>query len=87
LSADQPSSNGATARPRYDGVFRFIVLGYIVAIAMPPIGLVLGIVLSIRSGAGNRKHGVGIIVVSAIAAVVWILIIAAGGFTSTSDGY
>jgi hypothetical protein len=87
LSADQPSGNGSRARPRYEGVYRFIVLGYIVAIAMPPVGLVVGIVLAIRSSAGNRRHGVLIIVVSAIAAVIWILIISAGALTSTSDGY
>jgi hypothetical protein len=87
LSADHASSSGAGPRPRYDGAFRFIVLGYIIAIAMPPIGLVLGIVLAIRESAGNRKHGAGIIALSAIALLVWILIIAGGGLTATGDSY
>ena len=64
---------------------RLVVLGYVSALGMPPLGLVLAI-LSARRPA-NRKHAGGIVIVSLISALVWILIISSGGLTATNGSY
>ena len=84
---DHASRNGAAANVRADSVHRFVVLGYIMAASMPPVGLVLGIVLAIRSAKPNSRHGVGIIVVSVIAALVWIPIIVSGALSTPSTDF
>jgi hypothetical protein len=85
--ADYASRNGAAANVRSDSVHRLVVLGYIMAVSMPPIGFFLGIVVAIRSTKMNSKHGAWIIVVSIIASLVWILIITAGALNTTSTDY
>ncbi len=67
------------------GIDRLVVLGYVCALGMPPLGLVLA-VLSARRPA-NRKHAVGIILVSLVASIVWFLIIRSGGLTATNGSY
>jgi hypothetical protein len=80
------SSNGARAPVRSDSAHRLIVLGYITAVAMPLIGLVLGIVVATRPGKANSKHGAWIIVLSIIGSVVWFLVFTSGALTdSTND--
>jgi hypothetical protein len=63
---------------------RLVVLGYITAIAMPPIGLILGIVVATRPRI-NSKHGASIIVLSIIAGVLWFLFLASGVLTTPSN--
>jgi hypothetical protein len=84
---DHVSRNGATANVRRDSVHRFVVLGYILAASMPPIGLVLGIVLAIRSTGPNSRHGLGIIAVSVVASLVWIPIIVSGALSTPSTSF
>jgi hypothetical protein len=70
---------------RSPGIDRLIVLGYVCALGMPPLGLLLAI-LSARRRA-NRRHAAGIIAVSILAAGIWALIISAGGLTATNGSY
>ena len=54
-------------------------------LGMPPLGLVLAVISARRPG--NRRHAVGIILVSLVASIVWVLIIRAGGLTATNGSY
>ena len=63
---------------------RLVVLGYITAVAIPPIGFILGIVIAVRRRAAS-KHGVAIVTVSIVAAVIWVLLLSSGVLTSTSS--
>lgn len=62
---------------------QLIVLGYITAVAIPPIGVILGIVIAIRRRTLSR-HGAVIIVLSIIASVIWFLLLSSGVISSTS---
>jgi uncharacterized membrane protein len=81
---DPGSSNGATARTRSDSIHRLVVLGYITAIAMPLLGLIVGIVIATRRDS-DSKHGTWIILISIVASVVWVLLLASGVFTEPSN--
>ena len=52
--------------------------------AIPPIGFTLGIVIAARRRAAYR-HGVAIVAVSVVAAVIWVLLLGSGVLTSTSS--
>jgi hypothetical protein len=84
-TADYASSNGASAPVRNDSTFRIIVVGYIAAIGMPPIGLIVGIVLVARRTPGTGRHGWWIIALSIVAAVVWVLLLSSGVVTTASN--
>lgn len=79
------SSNGASANTWSDPAYRVVVAGYIVAVAMPPIGFVLAVVLARRGFKPYATHWRWIMVISLIAAVGWTLILASGALTSTSN--
>jgi len=55
-----------------------IVVGYLTAVLMPPIGFILGIVAVTRPNRWAAKHGVGVIVTSIVIPVLWVVVIAAG---------
>ncbi len=84
-TAHYASSNGSTAKIRSDSARRLVVLGYITAVALPLIGLILGIVILTRPTKANFKHGALIILLSIIAGIVWILVFSSGALTSTSN--
>lgn len=86
-TAGYASSNGATANVRRDGVLRLVVLGYITAVSMPPIGFILGIVVATRSTKASTKYGASIIVISIVASFVWILIVTSGVLSTASTDY
>jgi hypothetical protein len=65
---------------------RLVVVGYIIAVAMPPLGFVIGLVLMV-SRRVRSKHGVWIVLISIVAAVVWALLIGSGALTATNQGY
>ncbi len=65
---------------------RLVVLGYILALAMPPLGLAIGVGL-ILPGAVRSRHGVGIVAVSIVAAAIWAVLISSGALNSTNQGY
>jgi hypothetical protein len=54
-----------------------VVAGYVLAVLIPIVGFILGIVAVTRPDKRTSKHGVWIIVVSVIAFVLWIAILAA----------
>jgi ABC-type Fe3+ transport system permease subunit len=84
---DAPSRNGATNREWSQGFLRLVVVSYILAVAMPPLGLVLGFVVLARGHRVNSRHGVWIILLSLVAAAVWAVIIASGAFTTTNPDF
>lgn len=55
-----------------------IMVGYMTAVLMPPIGFILGIVAVTRPNRWAAKHGVGVIVTSIVVPVLWVVLIAAG---------
>ena len=86
-AADYASRNGAVASVRSESVHRLVVLAYITAVSMPPIGFILAIVLAIRSPKTNSKHAAWIIAVCVVASIVWLLIITSGALNSASTDY
>ncbi len=98
MSASQPTPDGerppsgyvsndgaALEVPRSVRIERLVVLGYIMAFAIPPIGLIFGVVLTIRNSGVERKHLVGIIALSIVATVVWLLILSSGVVNTTGS--
>jgi hypothetical protein len=85
-SESVPSDNGSRSRSKQVTVERLIVVGYILALAMPPIGFAIGLVL-VFSPSVRSRHGAGIVLVSIVAAVIWVLMISAGALKDTNQGY
>ena len=79
--------NGAASNAQRNRARQLVVLAYILAISIPPLGFVLGIVVILRSSMASSKHGALIIVVSVVATVVWILILTSGALNTTDTGY
>ena len=46
---------------------------YVLAISIPPLGLILGISLSLRSGRRHSMHGAGVIALSITVSIAWIV--------------
>jgi hypothetical protein len=84
-TADYTSSNGAAAKARSESDYRLVVLGYITAVAMPLIGLTLGIVVTTRPNKANSKHGAWIIGLSIIGSILWLVVFNSGVLTSTTN--
>lgn len=80
-----PSSNGSSAHSPSQGISRLLVLAYICAISIPPLGLGLGIAVAMRLG--KTRHAIAIIVLSLAAAAVWILMLTSGSLSATSTDY
>jgi hypothetical protein len=76
------SRNGGASNAR-----RLLALGYITAVAMPPIGFGLGVVIALRFSNLRLRHGASIIALSILASIVWILIITSGAFNTPTAGY
>jgi len=78
-------SDGAAGDARYsESIHRLVVLGYIMAFAIPPMGLIVGVVLAIRDSGVKPKYVAGMIVLSIIATVVWLLILSSGVVNTTN---
>jgi hypothetical protein len=87
LSSESASSNnGSESRAKQVTVQRIVVAGYIIALAMPPLGLAIGLVLMLSRGMPS-KHGAWIVLVSVVAAVIWALMISSGALTASNQGY
>lgn len=65
-------------KARDESVHRLVVLGYITAVAMPPIGLIMGLVLAVRLTKPRSRQGLWIIVLSIVAAILWAVALATG---------
>ena len=81
------SRNGSTRNAAGLTVERLVVLGYITAIGMPPIGLIIGIVLAVGPVRMRSRHALGIILVCIVSALIWAVIINSGALTSTNQNY
>jgi hypothetical protein len=83
-----PASGNNGSRPHSEQITiqRLLVVGYILAVAMPPVGFAigLGVMLSARV---RSRHGAWIVLVSIGAAVIWAVMISAGALKDTSQGY
>ena len=87
LSSDPASRNGSDPRSTRVTIERLVVLAYILAVAFPPFGILMGIGLGVR---GRSKHWRWIVLVSIAAGVVWAVIIGTGALStlnSTNEGY
>ena len=56
-NTEYPSPNGASDRAWSQSFMRLVVVGYILAVAMPPLGFVLGIVVAVRGARAKSRHG------------------------------
>lgn len=81
------SRNGASDPGWTQSFQRLVVVSYILAVAMPPLGLVLGFVVLGRGRRVHSRHGVWIILLSVVAAGAWAVIIASGAFTTTNPDF
>lgn len=84
---DYPSSNGASDRAWNQSFLRLVVVSYILAVAMPPIGFALGWVVVARGRRANSKHGMLIVAVSVVAAAAWVVIITSGALSTTNENF
>jgi hypothetical protein len=84
---EYPSRNGASDRAWNQSFLRLVVVSYILAVAMPPLGFILGVVVAVRGARVNSRHGLWIILVSVVAAGVWALVIASGALSSTNNDF
>jgi uncharacterized protein YacL len=64
---------------------RIVALGYITAIAIPPIGLIIGIMIARRRQQPLARHAISIIVISVISAAVWMAVFASGAINATDN--
>jgi hypothetical protein len=82
-TAADASSNGTASNAGGISASRLLAVAYILAVSMPPIGFCLGIVIAVRVSDVRSRHGLWIIVISILAATVWVLIIISGALSST----
>jgi hypothetical protein len=84
-TSEPGSSNGTLDSALRRTAMRLVVVAYISAVAMPPIGLVLGIVVARRPLKKISRHGLWIILLSLIAAGVWFLVFKTKSLTSDNS--
>ena len=80
------SRNGARADAELLAERRLLALAYITAVAIPPIGLIAGIVVIVRHGRPLSKHGRWVIAISVVAAIVWVLILTSNVINTNTNG-
>ncbi len=64
---------------------RTVALGYITAIAIPPVGLLIGLILVRHREPPVVRHAMWIIVISVIATAVWVAVFASGAISATDN--
>jgi hypothetical protein len=84
---DPAAQNGAAPAVRNASIYRTVVLAYILAVSIPPVGFIMGGAIAIRFAKRTSRHGVLIIAVSIAAAVVWAAIIAGGALNTPSTDF
>jgi hypothetical protein len=85
-SGSASDNNGSRPYSQPTALQRGVVVGYILAVALPPVGLVTGLVLMLSPRLRSR-HGAWIVLLSIAAGVVWALLIGAGALKDTNQGY
>jgi hypothetical protein len=83
-----PASDNNGSRPysHPTALQRAVVVGYILAVAVPPLGFATGLVLMLAPRLRSR-HGAWIALLSIAAGVVWALLVSAGALKDTGQGY
>jgi hypothetical protein len=84
-AVDSAESNGGPATVSRESIQRLVVLGYITAVVMPPVGLGLGLLLALRLAKPTSKQGMLIIAVSVVAAIAWVLALVVGVLNPNSE--
>jgi hypothetical protein len=64
---------------------RTLALGYITAIAIPPVGLIIGLMLVRRREQPVSRHALWIIAISVVATAVWVAVFASGAISATDN--
>jgi hypothetical protein len=80
------TNNGSRSHSNQITIQRLVVVGYILAFAMPPLGLAIGLVTMVAPSVRSR-HGVWIVLASILAAGIWALLIGSGALNDTNQGY
>jgi hypothetical protein len=84
-TSEPKSSNGTLNSALRQTTMRLVVVAYISAVAMPPIGLILGIVVRTRPLKKVSRHGLWIILLSILAAGIWFLVFKTKSLTSDNS--
>lgn len=85
-SESASSNNGSRPYPKPTAFQRLVVLGYILAVAVPPLGFGIGVVMMLSARLRSR-HAAWIVLLSILATVVWALMVSAGALKDTNQGY
>ncbi|MGN6868077.1 MAG: hypothetical protein ACTHMY_06710 [Solirubrobacteraceae bacterium] len=85
-SGSASDNNGSRPYTHPTALQRAVVMGYILAVALPPLGFAAGLVL-VLSPRRRSKHGAWIVLLSIAAGVIWALLISAGALKDTNQGY
>jgi hypothetical protein len=85
-SGSASDNNGSRPYSPPTALQRAVVVSYILAVAVPPLGFAAGLVLMLSSRL-RSKHGAWIVLLSIVAAVIWALLVGAGALKDTSQGY
>ncbi len=80
------SNNGSRPYPKPTAIQRVVVVGYILAVAVPPLGFGIGVVL-LLSPRMRSRHAAWMVLLSILATVVWALMVSAGALKDTNQGY
>ncbi|HEV7214916.1 MAG TPA: hypothetical protein VGP33_07290, partial [Chloroflexota bacterium] len=86
-AANSGSQNGRAPTGQSVSAYRLVVLAYILAVSMPPIGFILGLILAIRFDRPWSKQGGWVIAASIVAALVWTAIVAGGALNTPSTDF
>jgi hypothetical protein len=80
------ANNGSRPHPEQITIQRVIVVGYILAVAMPPLGFFVGLGM-LFSARVRSKHGLWVVLISIGAAVIWVVLISGGALKDTNQSY
>jgi hypothetical protein len=59
---------------RDEAARRLVALGYITAVAIPPMGLVVGLAVGLKLSREYSRHWMWIVAISVVAGIIWLLI-------------
>jgi len=84
-SQTQPSAANSEIAAMSSGTPGLVIAGYILAVVIPIVGFILGIVAVTRPDKRISKHGVWIIVLSVVAFAIYIALIVHGSSSGTES--
>ncbi len=84
-ASEPPSSNGTLHSAIRQTTMRLVVLSYISAVAIPPLGLILGVVVATRPLKQVSRHGKWIVLISIVAGIIWFLLFSSGTLLTSGN--